>query len=278
MGIEVVTVVIGGVRYSAFEDVSVQAMFSDAARTFTIEVAAALGASTTNALFSVGTPLSIFANDDLLLTGYVDDRSPYFDAFDARITVTGRSCSADLIDCSAEHDTGYFKNKDPKEIGDEISRNYKGTGFVTDQQLDKIERYQLTPGASIFREVEKLARQQGMTLTGTPEGMINITKASASRHAGGLIEGENMLVGGAKHNGANRHSKYTVRGQRPFGHGKENLEIEEVEEDGTVHRYRHVIVVQDDDTTPRRARNRARNRRDRAAGIIRAASAALARI
>lgn len=266
MGIEVITIAVGGAIYSAFERVRVHAAFNEAARSFVIEVAAELGPSATNALFEVGTPVSIYANSDLLLTGHVDEREPYFDAWEARISVSGRSSSADLIDGSAEHKTGRFENKDPKEIGDELSSEYSGTGFDTDQQLEKLEQYQLTPGASVFREIEKLARQQGMTLAGTAEGRIKITKAGSARHTGSLVEGKNMLSGGAKHNGANRHSKYVVRGQRPFGHGEENLEIEAEEDDSAVNRHRPLILYQDDDTTKERAKKRAKNRKDRAAG------------
>lgn len=265
MGIEVISVIVGGARYTAFEEVGVQAMFSDAARSFALEVAAELGASATNAVFKVGAELQIFTNSDLLLTGYVDSRQPHFSARQARISVSGRSKSADLIDGSAEHKTGRFENKDPMQIGNEVAAEYAAK-FETDQQLDKVEQYQLTPGESCYRCVEKHTRQQGMTITGTPEGNAKITKAGSQRHSGGLIEGQNILEGTANHNGANRHSKYTVLGQRPFDHGVDNLEIEAVIEDSGVSRHRPVIVVEDQDTTKDRAKKRAKTRRDRAAG------------
>lgn len=265
MGIEVITVSVGGSTYRAFEEVVVSAAFNEAARSFSLEVAAELGASATNSIFAVGTDLTIAANGDLLLTGFVDAREPRFAANMARISVSGRSKSGDLVDGSAEHMTGRFENKDPMEIGNEIASEYDPR-FETDQQLEKVEQYQLTPGESCYRCVEKLVRQQGMTLAGTAEGNIKITKAGSQRHAGGLIEGRNILEGSAHHNGANRHSKYTVRGQRPFDHGPENLEIEAIIDDAAVKRHRPLIIVQDEDTTKGRATKRAENRRDRAAG------------
>lgn len=266
MGIEVVTITAGDGSYTAFEEVHVHAAFNKAARSFSFEVAAELGASATNAIFTVGTEVSVSANGDLLLKGFVDCREPSFAAIRAIISVSGRSCSADLIDGSAEHDTGYFENKDPKEIGDEVSSEYSNTGFDTDQQLDKLEQYSLTQGESCYRCVEKLARQQGMTLAGTADGRINITKAGSKRQGGSLIEGQNILFGTAHHNGSNRHSKIVVRGQRPFGHGDDNVQIEATEEDGAVKRHRTIIIIQDEDTTKDRAKKRAKNRKDRAAG------------
>ncbi|WP_439406401.1 phage baseplate assembly protein [Bradyrhizobium sp. DASA03076] len=175
-----------------------------------------------------------------------------------------RGKSADLIDGSGEHETGQFENKDPLEIGQEISSNF-APKFETDQQLEKVEQYQLTPGETCFRCVEKLTRQQGMTIMGTPEGNAKITKGAQGRN-GPLIEGQNILSGTAHHNGSNRHSKIVVRGQRPFGHGDDNLEIEAEEQDGAVKRHRPIIIIQDEDTTKDRAKKRAKNRKDRAAG------------
>jgi len=264
MGIEVVTITAGGGRWTAFEEFHVNAAFNKAARSFSIEVAAELGGSATNAVFAVGTEVTISANGDLLLTGYVDCREPSFAAKKAIISVSGRSKSADLIDSSGEHETGQFENKDPLEIGQEISSNY-APKWVTDQQLEKIEQYQLTPGETCFRCVEKLARQQGMTITGTPDGNAKITKGAQGRN-GALIEGVIILAGTAHHNGSNRHSKIVVRGQRPFGHGDDNLEIEAQEQDSAVQRNRTIIIIQDEDTTKDRAKKRAKNRKNRAAG------------
>lgn len=265
MGVEVVTVVVGGMRYTAFKVVSIRAAFNEAARSFRLEVAAEMGASATNAVFRAGAKVEIFANSDLLLTGFVDQKRPRFEAKRASITVSGRSNSGDLIDSSAEHETGRFENKDPMEIGNEVSQGI-GAQYETDQQLEKVEQYQVTQGESSYRLVEKLARQQGMTITGTPEGNAKITKAGSERHAGGLIEGQNILAGEADHNASNRHSKYTVRGQRPFDHGADALEIQAIARDSGVDRHRPIIIVQDEDTTKDRAKKRAKNRRDRAAG------------
>lgn len=266
MGIEVVSIIVGGMRYTAFETIEMTAAINEGARSFRFEVAAELGASATNSIFRVGAKVEVYANDDLVCRGFVDQRQPSFEANSAIISVAGRSNSGDLIDGSAVHKTGRFEKKDPKEIGTVLAHEYDGTTFTTDQQLDKVDHYQITPGESVYRCVEKLARQQGCTLSGTADGNIKITKAGKERHAGGLVEGANILKGSADHNGANRHSKYIVRGQRPFEHGKDNLEIEAAIRESGVDRHRPVIVIEDEDTTKDLAKKRAKGRRDRAAG------------
>lgn len=265
MGHEVVTITAGGGSYTGFLSVNVKAAFNEAARSFDFEVAAELGASVTNQIFAIGTPITILLSGDLVLTGHVEGREPEISKDRASISVSGRSKSGDLVDGAGEHDTGQFEDKDPLEIGQEISKEY-GAKWETDQQLKKIEQYQLQPGETCFRCVEKMVRDQGMTITGTAEGNAKITKAGSKRMSGGIIEGQNMLSGRGHHNGKNRYSKIVVRGQRPFGHGDDNLEIEVQLEDGSVKRHRSVIIVQDDDTTKERAQDRAKNRKNRQKG------------
>ena len=130
------------------------AAMNKAARTFGLTVASEFGASATNAIFAVGTELEIYGNADLLLTGFVDGKQPKMSASEAQIDVSGRSSSGDLIDSSADHKTGRFEKKTPLEIGQELSSKFKKTGFVSDQQLEKVDQYQLTPGENVFRCIE----------------------------------------------------------------------------------------------------------------------------
>jgi prophage tail gpP-like protein len=171
-----------------------------------------------------------------------------------------------MIDSSAVHTTGRFENKTLAEIAKEVDP--AGLGITVEGALDKIPRAQITPGETAFQMIERLARAQGVTLTGTADGKLKARKGDAprQRHAGGLFEGRNIISADAVHDWTGRHSKVTVRGQRVIGHGADALEIEAVANDTTVNRNRPLIVVVTDDTDTDRAKTRAKNHRDRAAG------------
>lgn len=265
MGIEQIRVEVGGEEFTAWERMAVRGAFDEGCRAFSLKAANELGAAVTHATFALGIQLKIFANDDLLLDGYVDRRRPHIDQDGTSIAITGRSKSCDLIDCSAVHDTGDFENMTPADIGNAIAAGLTAR-FETDQQLDQVARYHLSQGKTIFTVVEELCREQVKTLTGTAAGNILITRAGTKRHAGGLYEGKNIIEADGDHNASNRHSKYIVRGQRPIGHGAEALEIEAIAQDSKVGRYRPVIIVQKEDTSKSRAKGRAAARRNRAAG------------
>lgn len=262
---EVVSVAVNGQRYTAFMRAQVRASYKEAARAFELTIAAEPGGAATAAIFHAGAEVSVFATKDLLMTGFVDQYRPHMGARDASITVIGRSKSADLIDSDVDHETGFFENKDPQQIGAELAKQY-GATFKTNQQLTKLVSHLLTPGESIFRAIEKMVRRQGMTLAGTADGNINITKPDGERHAGGLIEGQNILVGNADHNWSNRHSKVSVKGQRAVGSGSRRLHLVAGAKDSKVTRHRHKSIIHDDDGTIGDLKKRATNHRNRAAG------------
>src|SRR5579885_1852329 len=264
MGTEFVTVAAGGGAWTAFEKVSVKRQFSHAAGSFTLQIAAEVGGPATFWTFAPGTFISIFANGDLLLAAYVDRYQPKIEGHShAGASVSGRSKGQDFIDSAALHPTGEFKNKTPAEIGQLLDQF--GVGISTDQTLDKVPAYRLTPGETAFRAIEKLCRSQGVWCSHKADGSLIISVAGQGRN-GPLIEGQNILRGEADHNWANRHSKIIVRGQRPVGHGTQAMEIEAESHDENLQRNRPALVIHDDDTDQQRAQKRADHRRDSEAG------------
>jgi prophage tail gpP-like protein len=263
---EIVSVLVGGTRYTAFIRAQVRASYKEAARAFTLSIAAETGASATNAIFHAGAEVEVYLTDDLVLRGYVDQKEPHLGPREATIRVTGRSKSADLIDGIANHLTGFFEKKNPQEIGAELAKEY-GTTFKTDQRLKTIDpSYLVTPGGSIFREVEKLTRRQGMTMTGLADGDVMITKPNGDRHGGGLIEGQNIIVINANHNWSNRYSKYSFKGQRPVGSGARRLHMVATAKDTAVSRHRVKVGIYDDDGDITDLKMLAESHRNRSAG------------
>jgi prophage tail gpP-like protein len=275
--IEIVTVEVNGQRFASWKEVSVSAGIKDAARAFRLEAAAEAGAAATFRIFQAGAAVKIRFNDDLVLDGYVDRYQPRLADKDASVTITGRSRSGDMVDSAAEHapGKGRFVKRSIKEIAEGL--DHFGVGIVVGEGVDltPIPSYQITQGETAYRAIERLARSQGLALMGRPDGKIEITRGGQRRHAGRIAEGWNLKVGEADHNWSNRHSKYIVKGQRPFGSNAENLEIEAMVKDQAVSRYRPTVIVVEEDTDRERAKTRAEQRRNRAAGEALRASVTL---
>jgi prophage tail gpP-like protein len=263
---EIVTLAAGAGRWTAFESVSVRAALDEAARSFRVEAALELGGAGTAWAFKAGTKVTVAAGGDPLAVGYVDKYEPSLDAETCRVVISGRSLSQDMIDSSAVHATGRFKDKTLADVAKALDP--AGLGIVTDESLATIPLVQVTPGETVFRVIERLARSQELTLTGEADGRTRVLNAGKGRkrHAGGLVQGRTILRGDAVHDWSRRHSKVHVRGQRAFGHGTDALEIEAIANDSAVDRKRPLVIVVEEDTDKDRAKKRAKGRRDRAAG------------
>lgn len=263
---ELVSVVVGGLRWTAFEEVTVHAAVKHAARSFSLRIAAEAGAVETAAIFQTFAPIQIFAGANVIFTGYIDERAARLTPERGEITVSGRAKGADAIDSSAIHPTGRFDNKSPLDIAKDLDKF--GVGFTASAPLETLAEYQLTPGETVWRTLERLARDQSCTLRGMPDGSIDFWNASSTpaRHAGALIEGKNIEEIHASHNAHNRHSHVHVRGQKYDGHGPENTQIESVATDDAVPRYRPQVVVADGDIDKDRANKKAEHLRNRKAG------------
>jgi prophage tail gpP-like protein len=262
---ENVTVLVGGQPYASWEGISVHASMKEAARSFQLVIADAQGAAAAHEIFASGNPVQIQGGSDQIFNGYVDRRRPHMAPGVQTIAVCGRAKGADAVDSSAKHDTGCFLNETPLDIANAIAP--RGVTFTSMVQLQKIAQYQLNPGASVFREIERLLRDQGATMMGAADGSIVIVDASqARRQAGGLYQGQNIEQASSDLNDANRHKNYHVRGQSFDGHGAAAMQIEGQATDGAITRDRTRVIVIDGNTSSDRAKKRATYHRDRAAG------------
>ena len=214
MDAEIVTVSAGGNTHAGFSEMELDAAFNHAVRTFWFRTAPSAARLKT---FGPGTKVDIFFNGDLACRGFIDRVRPGFHYF----SFSGRSIAQDLVDCAAldESGTGNFENQTLLQVGQSLGRQF-GVNFATDQQLANIDSYQITPGETAFSAIEKLSREQGLTLAGQPDGSINITKPGSKRHAGGLFEGVNILFGEADLNwAAPAFANHRARSNRQ-GHGE----------------------------------------------------------
>jgi prophage tail gpP-like protein len=265
MGEEIVSVDAGGKSFKAFEQITVSAALDHAVRHFSMQVAAVSGAAATAWKLKPGTAITIRFSGDVVFKGFVDRYQPQFAGKKkSTIGIAGRAKGQDFLDGAALHDTGRFENQTLLQIAQALDQY--GAGFSTDQDLEPIEEYQVTPGETAFSVLRQLARKQGLTLAGEPDGTIKITKAGTVRHAGGLIQGVNIEQASGDLNWSHRHSKIIVRGQKPDGDGETALQVEATAEDSAVGRNRPLVLIEDGDIDQATAQMRADTRRDREAG------------
>lgn len=262
--IELVTVTTDGKIFSAWDSMAVTAGGDEAARSFTLACAAEIGTRALAWVFAPGKLVEVKSNGDLLCAGYTDKFAPRIGEKSADITISGRSKSADLVDCSALDETGCFKQMPPDAIIKKLAEKFD-VDIRVKVKLEPVD-YQVTPGETIFAAADKMLRSQGATMRGAADGGLEIVGADDDEMAGEIVEGRDFKIGTATHDWSKRYSETRVRGQRPVGVTDEDMQIEAVARDRFVKRHRPRLVVNEDDTTRPRARKRAKQERDRSAG------------
>lgn len=269
---EKVTVIVGGKEWPAIESITVTAAVKEAARSYTLKLPPAkssqwaftAGAEIEIRVAAVDDADAILHGPDLLLKGYVDRFRPEMDATHASITVSGRSKSADMVDSAAEMKGGELRNATVLDLARKLDR--WGLNIASPEKLETRALLRLNPGETAFRAVERYCRDEHLTLMGRADGGVDIVKAGKKRHAGGLIEGQNIKKIAVDHDWSGRYSRYVVRGQAEIGHGADALEIEKIVKDAAVKRDRAVVIVLDRATDKARAEKHGKARKNRQAG------------
>ncbi|MEN5084254.1 phage baseplate assembly protein [Bosea sp. TWI1241] len=264
---EDVLIRVSGQLWRDWESLTWTAAINEAARGLTFEIAASDDTlKEVHRTFNGRVPIEVTSNGETVFSGKMDFKHPRITADRRSMTVSARGHGAALVDASAVHKTGGFRKKTPEEIVRELDE--ARCKVSTDPGIKVVlPKFQLTPGETPFRALERMLKDQRLTLRGDADGGTTITKGpTGRRHAGGLKEGEFLGEGGAKHDYSRRYGKYKVIGQASEGSGAEATEIEGESEDPGVEGPRTRIVVVDKDLSKEGAKEYARHLRDRAAG------------
>lgn len=257
-------------RADGWEQVTVTAALNEAARRFDIVVSEVgpFGDSPFVAWpFPPGLPVAVTANGLLLVEGFVDSYAPQATATAHSVTISGRGKSCDFVDCSSWHPTGRFDDKRIEEIAAELAAPF---GLSVAAEVDTgvpVPEFQVRQGASPLSELLPLLHQRRLTVKGTADGNLAITRAGVGHHAGGLVQGVNIEKMGGRLDHGGRHSDYVVKGQAARGWQEPQLRVRGEARDPAVQRFRPRIIIDPADTDRQRATDRALWEAKRAAGF-----------
>lgn len=265
-----VRMVVDGKEWTAFERVSVTYGARQAARSFSATVTDDTKSFMDRWDYLPGSKVQVYEGGDLLLDGYIDAINPTYDATSHTISVTARSKSGDSVDSSQTHKTGRFENKAIHEIAHELDQQGVGFRLGPNVRPRRIPYFQANPGETVYQAVERLARRDGLLLSGQADGSIQIERGGTERGNAPLIEGVNILSANGTIDMGQRRSEYRVRGQRRNGSNPNELRIDRASIDRDASRggrYRPLVILPEFDVDEGQAQRRADWHRDRAKGL-----------
>jgi len=207
--------VVGGRQYDGWKDISITAGLDRMARDFTVGVTHEWkDAEAGPRNIAYGDRVEVFIDNDLVLTGYVDGTPISYDARAVQVSVTGRSLTADLVDCSVLHSTGQIKGKSALGIIADLAGPY-GVEVVAAVDVGaSIIEHQIEIGETVAESALRIASLRQLLLTDDARGRLVLTRAGSERASSGLVLGENVLAASTSLDGRDRFSEYRVLGQR----------------------------------------------------------------
>jgi len=201
----------------------------------------------------------ILWNGSPIITGYIDTNAISYDAESHQISITGRSKTADLVDCSVA--SAQFKNQNFQQIVqalckpfgiDVVAQVSTGSAFLS---------WKAEEGMPVFEAIENLARLRGLLLTDNGSGNLVITQASTTRISTPLELGVNIKSGSGRFDVRDRFSDYIIKGQQKGGDEispEFAAHVSATVKDTNVKRYRPLILQAEDQTDIATAQKRAR--------------------
>lgn len=252
---------VDGMIYGGWKTVDVRRSLDIAADTFALSVTDRWAGQDERRPIRMGSPCEIWIDDEKLITGYVDDVNPSYDANTRTVEIDGRSKVGDLIDCAlATTDQQYqFYNQNFAAIAKRLA-NYFGVEVV-----DLVGKYKparqrnMEAGQRAFELLEEIAREEAVMLVSDADGNLVITRASGDRLTASLEAGKNVLSAQGRFSMKDRFSQYRFLAQG-IGWSERNGEASAHivgQADDLLVRFRPTVNLAEDASTPEAIRKRA---------------------
>ncbi|EGJ03696.1 bacteriophage Mu P family protein [Shigella dysenteriae 155-74] len=137
-----------------------------------------------------GQPCTVRLGADTVLTGYIDDFIPGYEAENVEIRVMGRDKTGDLVDCSVVHSSGKWKGVRLEQVAADVCRPFGITVITETPTGEAFASVVLEQGETGFELLDRLAKQRGVLLTSDGAGNLIITRASSVRAGVSLVLGK----------------------------------------------------------------------------------------
>lgn len=195
--------------------------------------------------------IKVFIDDNLLITGYLDERKIDISSNSYSLSISGRDKTADLVDCGLENPPYVFTNQTIGQVAKKICSNFGIKVLESyDSRVYKSMTYEI--GKSIFSFLNEYAGNGGYILTSTEKGEFKILNPKFTKNIGKIKEGFGTTKLSRNEKFDNRYSKYIVTGKSLYDSCKSSID------DSSTKRYRPLIKSVDKPLTPEKAKSYAR--------------------
>lgn len=215
-----VSLQVNGMAYAGWKSVSITAGIERLARDFTLSVTdrwPGLQAAVVRRI-RPGDLCEVFIGGDRVLTGFVDATPVRYDARQVSVGVSGRSKTADLVDCSAINSPGQWRGQRIEAIAAALAAPYGVTVRAEADTGAAVPDHQIQQGETVAESLDRLLRIRRLLASDNGAGeLVLLQVGSGGRADTALVlggEDGNILEGDAPLDFRDRYREYQCKGQR----------------------------------------------------------------
>lgn len=242
---------VGGNLYGGWKGARVQFGIEQIANSFELEVTDRWPGQLTPRPIRRGESCQVLIDNEVVITGYVDDTNPEYDDKSHGITVAGRDVTGDLVDCSAIHKSGQWANASLDKIIRDICKPF-GISLIIEADLGTVfSTFSIQEGETAHECIDRACRMRSVLPVSNGKGNLVLTRASSGSPVAELVEGENLKYAKGEFSMRERFSEYIIKGQDrgtddDFNSPEIHSQPSAVSTDDFVKRYRPLIVLAED--------------------------------
>ncbi|WP_095153951.1 phage baseplate assembly protein [Pseudomonas sp. Irchel 3E13] len=210
-----VTLTVNGLDYRGWTKASISVGVERQSRDFKLDVTWRWPGQNTEIPVRQGDHCEVRIGGDLVLTGWIYGTPISYDAGSVNRSISGRSLTSDLVDCSAINKPGQWRGQSVYQIVQALAEPYGVAVITQTPETTQVTDHSIEPGETVFESIDRLLTLSRLLSTDDARGRLVIAKAgSAGRAVDRLELGQNILTGWSELDFSGVFSEYRVTGQR----------------------------------------------------------------
>ncbi|SDK32271.1 phage baseplate assembly protein [Billgrantia gudaonensis] len=207
-----VALIVDGTRHLGWKEVEIRRGLDQMADSFEVALTEKWAEDAEPRRLRTGQPVVVEIDGEPVITGYIDDVLPNYDARQHELVVSGRSKTADLIDSSG--------TAQPWETGQTVlqvaRRVAEPFGIEVVAEVDvgaPLRAIEIEPGQTYGEALMQLASYRALLLVADAQGRLVITRPPRERLTTELALGENIRRARGRFSNRDRFGTVIVQGQ-----------------------------------------------------------------
>lgn len=196
VGGDQVTLTVGNVEWTGWQRINITRAMDQVPAAFDL-VLTERYPNTPDIAINPGDPCTVKLGGDLVLTGYVDRYNASIDVRQHTVHVSGRSKSADLVDCAAfvgspDAESYQVMGGTTLSIARQLAAGYGISVNSMAGDGDTIPQFVINLGETPYEILDRLSKSAGMVLYDMPDGSVMFARAGTEQMSSGFIQGVNV--------------------------------------------------------------------------------------